>query len=231
DRSQDRGPRRDERDDQAVLAEKGQDAGSPTGHADRAHHPLRERSPLTHDVPDRTSGQARTRPPEELGQRDGLFAARGGVAVAELLAELRLELAALLELFDDVGAADELALDEDLRDRRPAGDRREILADLGVGQDVDRGHGRARAPKRFERPAGVAAHDKRRCALHEERDVGAVDDVLDLVGVAHAEPFVLMRSSWMVPSASGVASASYTRRCCSTSESPPRDGAVTTTWK
>ena len=30
-----------------------------------------------------------------------------------------------------------------------------------------------------------------------------VDDFLDLVGVAHAAPFVLMRSSWMVPSPSG----------------------------
>src|SRR5579862_2869151 len=35
----------------------------------------------------------------------------------------------------------------------------------------------------------------------------------------------------MVPSARGSASAWYTRRCCSTSERPPSDGAVTTTWK
>ena len=37
-----------------------------------------------------------------------------------------------------------------------------------------------------------------------------VDDVLDLVGVAHGQdaPFVLMRSSWIVPSPSGADSAS-----------------------
>src|SRR6185312_4459014 len=67
--------------------------------------------------------------------------------------------------------------------------------------------------------------------LHEEGHVRPFDDVLDLVGVAHGVPFVLIRSSWMVPSASGAASAWYTRRCCSTSDRPESDGAVTTTWK
>ena len=54
-------------------------------------------------------------------------------------------------LLDDVGAADQLALDEDLRDRRPAGDRREVLADLHVEQHVDRGDRRARPAQRAER--------------------------------------------------------------------------------
>src|SRR5436190_6802481 len=35
----------------------------------------------------------------------------------------------------------------------------------------------------------------------------------------------------MVPSASGSASASYTSRCCSTSESPSKRGLATETWK
>ena len=44
-------------------------------------------------------------------------------------------------------------------------------------------------------------------------------------------PFVLIRSSWMVPSASGAASASLTSRCWSSSESPANRGVATVTWK
>src|SRR5262249_50191337 len=142
-----------------------------------------------------------------------------------------LELTALLELLDDVGAAYELALHKDLRDRRPTGDRRQLLPDRRIRQDVDRRHRRPGATQRLQRTVGVPAHDDRRRALHEEGDVGAVDDFPDLVGVAHVAPLVSIRSSWIVPSASGVDSASYTRRCCSTSESPVNDGAETTTWK
>ena len=39
----------------------------------------------------------------------------------------------------------QLAVDEQLRDRRPVGDRRELLADARVGQDVDRRERRRRA--------------------------------------------------------------------------------------
>src|SRR5918995_3850765 len=64
-------------------------------------------------------------------QRRGLL---GRLAVgAERLVELRLQLAARVELFDDVGAADQLALDEDLGNRRPTRQRRELLPDLRVG--------------------------------------------------------------------------------------------------
>ena len=66
--------------------------------------------------------------------------------LAQALAERLLKLTACLELFDDVGAADQLALDEDLRDRRPAGDRCQLLADCRIRQHVDRGHGRTGAP-------------------------------------------------------------------------------------
>src|SRR5581483_2487541 len=135
------------------------------------------------------------------------------------------------ELLDDVGAADELALHEDLRDRRPAGKRAQLLADLRVRQDVDRGDRCARTAQRLQGAIGVPAHHERRGALHEQRDVRAVDDALDLVGVAHVAPLVEIRSSWMRPSASGSASASYTRRCWSTSDSPVSDGDATTTWK
>ena len=62
-------------------------------------------------------------------------------------AERRRELAGLVHLGDDVAAADELALVEQLRDRRPLRQRRQLLADARVGQDVDRGE------RRFERLA------------------------------------------------------------------------------
>src|SRR5438093_6672286 len=64
-----------------------------------------------------------------LRQADRLLGARFPVVLAEPVNERRLQLSRALELLDDVGAAYELALDEDLGDRRPAGHRRQILAD------------------------------------------------------------------------------------------------------
>ena len=58
-------------------------------------------------------------------------------------------------------------------------------ADLRVRENVDRRDGCAGTAKRLQRPVRVAAHHELRRALHEERDVRAVDDVLDLVAVAH----------------------------------------------
>src|SRR5262249_25683025 len=52
-------------------------------------------------------------------------------------AEQRRELARLVHLAHDVAAADQLALDEQLRDRRPVRDRRELLADARIREDVD----------------------------------------------------------------------------------------------
>ena len=77
----------------------------------------------------------------------------------------------------------------------------------------------------------VAARRPLGRALHEDRDGLVVDHVLDLVAERHAGPFVVMRSSWIVPSASGAASARLTRRCCSTSESPSNAALATVTWK
>src|SRR5436309_5682578 len=104
------------------------------------------------------------------GLRDGYYPFGRGAAVVrtELFLQRPLQLAALGELLDDVGAADQLAADEDLRDRRPARDRGELLADRRVGQDVDRRHRRPRAPEGIERTRGVPAHDELRRALHEE---------------------------------------------------------------
>src|SRR5438045_1843793 len=46
----------------------------------------------------------------------------------ERVRELLLELAVRRELLDDIRTADQLALDEDLRDRRPTRQRGELLA-------------------------------------------------------------------------------------------------------
>src|SRR3954451_16994078 len=100
---------------------------------------------------------------------DGDYAL-GAVPVlpTELALQLPLELPGSLELLDDVRAAEQLAADEDLRDRRPARQGRQLLADLRVGKDVDGGHRRACAPQRLKRALGVPAHHDLRRALHEE---------------------------------------------------------------
>ena len=99
------------------------------------------------------------------------------------------QLARLRQLLDDVGAADELAADEHLRDRRPARQRRQLLPDRRVGKHVDGRHRRAGVAQRVQRAVGVAAHDELRRALHEERDRLVLDDVLDALGeLAHGVP-------------------------------------------
>ena len=128
---------------------------------------------------------------------------------AQRLVELGLQLTALEELLDDVRAADELSLDEDLWDRRPARERRELLANLRVRQDVDSRDRRARGAKCPQRAVRVAAHDELGRALHEQAHRLVLDDLLDLVAqLAHVIPLVLIRSSWIDPSPSGAASAS-----------------------
>src|SRR5438477_10066709 len=115
------------------------------------------------------------------GLRDGYYPFGRGAAVVrtELFLERPLQLAVLGELLDDVGAADQLAADEDLRDRRPAREGRQLLPDARVGKDVDGGHGCAGLTKRTQRPVGVPAHHVLRRALHEERHRLVLDDLLD----------------------------------------------------
>ena len=126
------------------------------------------------------------------GDREGLLLALVAVVRAELLLERPLQVAGGLELLDDVGAADQLAADEDLRDRRPARLRRKLLADRRIGKDVDGGDRRARPAERLERPHRVAAHGHLRRALHEQGDVLALDHLPDVrAQVSHARPFRL----------------------------------------
>src|SRR5205823_6927127 len=122
------------------------------------------------------------------GLPDGYYPLRGAAAVVrtELFLKRLLQLVALRKLLHYVGAADQFAADEDLRDRRPARDRRELLADSGVGQDVHRRHRRAGTAERIKRSRGVAAHDELGRAFHEEGDILRLDHVLDLLAkLAH----------------------------------------------
>src|SRR5258705_2109954 len=91
------------------------------------------------------------------------------IALAERVCELALELAGRGQLLDDVRSADELALDEDLRDRRPAGQARQFLAEAWVGEDVDGRHGRPCRAERRERALRVATGDEAPWCFHAKR--------------------------------------------------------------
>ena len=67
------------------------------------------------------------------------------------------QLARLVHLGDDVAAADQLAADEELRDRRPVRQRGQLLADPRVGQDVDRRERRAERLEGRDGAGGEAA--------------------------------------------------------------------------
>ena len=89
---------------------------------------------------------------------------------AGLDAERLGQLAGLVHLGDDVAAADELAVDEELRDRRPLREGRELLADARVGEDVDRRERRVDRLQGGDGARGEAAHGLLGRALHEEDD-------------------------------------------------------------
>src|SRR6476659_2201587 len=151
---------------------------------------------------------------------------------AERVVELERELAGGEELLGDVRAADQLALDEHLRDRRPTGDPGQLLADARIREHVDRGDRRAGGVQGLQRAMRVSAHDQLWRAFHEHGDGLVLDHVGDLlVQGFHAVPFVLIRSSWMEPSARGAASASFTRRCWSRRATPSKSAVTTVTWK
>src|SRR5439155_6282390 len=101
---------------------------------DRARRPA---TPRHEAAPDRRAARS------GLDDGDGALFGRGPVVRAERLLELLLELARHRQLLDDVGASDQLALDEDLRDRRPPVEPGELLADRRIWEDVDRRDRRA----------------------------------------------------------------------------------------
>ena len=133
--------------------------------------------------PDPGSGRLRddAKGARPLDDVDHAFGRAAPPALAQSTIEPLLELPGRVELFDDVGTADQLSLDEDLRDRRPARDRRQLLTDPRVRKDVDRRDRCAQGAERFERAAGVPACDEARRALHEQHDRLRLDHVLDPV--------------------------------------------------
>ena len=80
------------------------------------------------------------------------------LARAALDAEDLRQLAGLVHLGDDVAAPDQLAVHEQLWDRGPVGERRELLADAGVGEHVHCGEAARRAPAARRRCAREKPH-------------------------------------------------------------------------
>src|SRR5262252_665260 len=95
-------------------------------------------------------------------------------------AQRLLQLARLVHLHHDVRAADELAVDVELRDGGPVGIFLDALADALVLEDVD---GLevvdAAGVEDLDGAAREAAHRELRRALHEEHDPVVLDEVVD----------------------------------------------------
>jgi len=106
---------------------------------------------------------------------------RDALAVEQLL-----QLAGLEHLADDVAAADELALDVELRDGRPVAVDLDAFAHGVVGQHVDALVGHAEVAEDLGDLAGEAALREVRRAFHEQHDVVRLHFVVDLgVDVGH----------------------------------------------
>src|SRR3954463_3653505 len=88
-----------------------------------------------------------------------------------LVGEELLQLAGLEHLAGDVAAADELALDVELRDRRPVRIGLDALADLLVLEHVDALERLPDVVEDLDHLAREAAHRELRRALHEEHHV------------------------------------------------------------
>src|SRR2546428_13812559 len=78
-------------------------------------------------------------------------AGAGRRLLLERLLHDALQFAALVQLADDVAAADELAVHVDLRDRRPVGEALDRVALLGRAQNIDRVERLAEVPEDLRR--------------------------------------------------------------------------------
>src|SRR5690242_10098123 len=122
-------------------------------------------------------------------------------------AERLLQLAGLVHLHDDVAAADELAVDEQLRDRRPVGKCRELLPNPRIREDVHRGKGLPKRLQSGDRPCRETTGRLVGVALHEENHWVLVDCALNRVAhrvIAHvlsslSEAWVWIERAWMRP--------------------------------
>ena len=135
--------------------------------ASRSAHVCRCRVPLSP-----AGFRSASRPPQPRPA-----AARQALRRAVLDAEGLRQLARLVHLHHDVAAPDQLAVDEQLWDRRPVGEGRELLADAGIGQDVHRREAASSACSAATVRAREAARGSVRGALHEE-DHGVLGDRL-----------------------------------------------------
>ena len=91
------------------------------------------------------------------------------------------QLAVLEHLAQNVGAADEFAFDEQLRNGRPVGEIFDALTRFGIDQNIDRDDFfdlNAAAFEDFDREGGKAALRKLRRAFHIEND-RVVRDLLE----------------------------------------------------
>src|SRR5262249_23047049 len=97
-------------------------------------------------------------------------------------------LAGLEHLADDVAAADELALDVELRDGRPLAEVLDALAQLRVDQDVDAVELHAELAQHVDDGGREPALREHRRALHEQEHLvlaELVADALEHLGFAH----------------------------------------------
>src|SRR5437773_394700 len=150
-------------------------------------------------------------------------------------AEHLLQLAGLVHLAHDVRAADEFAVDVELRDRRPVGVLLDALTDLGVCENVDCvGILHAAGDKELDRQLREAALRELRGSLHVEHDAMSRHLVLDSLLDIHAGHFtfppvtlgIRARSGqFSISSSPARSSSSRTARSCpmpcSSSSRPP----------
>src|SRR5215216_6223516 len=103
----------------------------------------------------------------------------GAVLRNAFVGEHLLKLARLEHLGDNVAAADELALDIKLRDRRPIGIGLDALAQLVAFENVDPFEGHADMIEDLNDATREAAHRDVGGALHEQHDVVRLHLIVD----------------------------------------------------
>src|SRR3989442_12881815 len=101
------------------------------------------------------------------------------ILVLERLLHDALQFAALVQLADDVAAADELAVHVDLRDRRPVGEALDRVALLGRAQNVDRVERLAEVLKDLRRRRREPALRGGRCTFPVHHHLFVAAPVLD----------------------------------------------------
>src|SRR2546427_2690734 len=105
-----------------------------------------------------------------------------------LLLQQALQLARLKHFADDVAAADEFALDVQLRDRGPFGIGLDALAQIVRFEHVQALIAHAEMIENLHYLPGKSAHRKLRRALHEQHHVVALDLIVDELLDGHRIP-------------------------------------------